>query len=238
MNLSTRFMPRPSAKGGGFSAIAAGGRLGWRSSFHFVTLVFLGVRKVRVTVLTTAILCSTVGRLVAVDPSVEVFTQYTTGTSAPEGDITLLPQLPFRWTVAVNGGYDSNVNTVPEGGGTAFTQANLTLSKDLRTERTQLSIVAVGGVIHYFDRIGGPPTDYTGSVNASIQHNISERLALAASINAAYQAEPEFGTDLGSARRTGITSPPLIPSRRATRCPRACRPTAAISWDWLNMRTN
>ena len=63
-------------------------------------------------------------------------------------------------------------------------------------------MVVNGGVVHYFDRMGNS-TDYTGGINLNLQHNISERLAIAASINAAYQTEPEFATDLGSVRRSG-----------------------------------
>jgi hypothetical protein len=163
----------------------------------------LRIRKLRLALLTTVTLCSTIGRLGAADPLVEVFTEDGAVSSAREGGISLFPQLPFRWSITAGGGYDSNVNTTPEGGGSAFTQGNLAVSKDLRTARTQLSFVGGAGVVHYFDRIGGPPNDYTGSLNVSLQHSVSERLTLAASVNAAYQAEPEFATDLGSTRRNG-----------------------------------
>ena len=204
MNSFTRLMPRPSLEGRGLrSPIAAGERPCRRPPFYVVTLMVLRIRKLGLAALATATLCSTISRLVAADPSVEVFTQNTAGTSTLEGDIGLFPQLPFRWSVMTSGGYDDNVNTIPGGGGSAFSQENLTVSKDLRTVRTQLSIVGGGGVVHYFDRIGGPSNEYTGSLNLFLQHNVSERLTLAASVNAAYQAEPEFATDLGSVRRSG-----------------------------------
>ena len=164
-------------------------------------LIVPGIRKLGLAVLATAALCSTIGCLAAADPSVEVFTEDRTVTGASAGDISLFPQLPFRWSFTTSGGYDDNVNTTPEGAGSAFTQANLTVSKDLRTARTQLSIVAGAGMVHYFDRTGGLPTDYTGSLDLNLQHNVSERLTLAASVNATYQAEPEFATDLGPVRR-------------------------------------
>ena len=218
MNLSPRLMPRPRTEGRGlFSPIAAGERPGWRPLFHVVALMVPGIRKLRLTVLATATLCSTISRLIAADPSVEVFTQDSMGTSAAGGDTILFPQLPFRWSVTAGGGYDDNVNATPGGAGSAFTRANLTVSKDLRTERTQLSIVGGGGVVHYFDRLNGPPTDYTGSLNASLQHNISERFSLAASVTAAYLSEPEFGTDLGSVRRSGnyFTTTDILAARYA-----------------------
>ena len=166
-------------------------------------LIVPGIRKLRFAVLTTATLCTTINRLAAADPSVEVFTEDRTVTSASAGDISLFPQLPFRWSFTASGGYDDNVNSLPQGAGSAFTQANLTVSKDLRTPRTQLRIVGGAGMVHYFDRMDGPPTEYTGSLDVSLQHNVSERLTLGASVNAAYLAEPVFGTDLGPTRRSG-----------------------------------
>jgi hypothetical protein len=164
----------------------------------------LGIRKLGLTALTTATLCSTTSRLVAADPSVEVYTQSSTVTSARGGDISLFPQLPFRWSGTIDVGYDDNVSTTAGGGGSAFTQANLTVAKDLRTARTKLSIELGIGVVYYLDRMdGGRSTEPNGSLKASLQHNVSERLTLAASVDAAYLAEPEFATDLGPAQRRG-----------------------------------
>ena len=166
-------------------------------------LIVPGIRRLCLAVLATAILCCAVRQLSAADPSVEVFTQDSEGSNAEGGDVRLFfPQLPFRWSLTVNGGFDDNVNTAPLGDASPFTQVNVTLSKDLRTARTLLSMVVGGGVIHYFDRMGDS-NDYTGNINLNLQHGISERLALAASIIAAYQTEPQFATDLGSVRRSG-----------------------------------
>ena len=117
MNLSTRLMPRPSAEGRGlFSAIAAGERLGSSPPFHLVTLMVLRIRKLGLTVLTTATLCSTISRLVAADPSVEVFTQDSVVTSTAEGDTNLLAYVP-RFSVSIGSGYDDNVNIGSGGAG-------------------------------------------------------------------------------------------------------------------------
>jgi len=156
-----------------------------------------------VAVVTTILILSCLGSLLGADPSVEVFSEEGAITSVSGEYISLFPQLPFRWTLTTSGGYDDNPDTLPDGAGSMFTQANVTLSKELRTARTQLGLVAGGGVIHYFDRMGGPPTDYTGSINLNLQHQVSERLTLGATVSAAYQAEPEFGTDLGPTRRSG-----------------------------------
>lgn len=205
MNLSTRLTPRPSAEGRGLlSAITAGKRLGASPHFHLPTLL---VRRIRRLGLTTAILCFTITRLVAADPSVEVFTEdsvvteESTVTSAENGVLNLLPQRRLKLSASILNGYDDNVSTSTGGGGSATTQANLTVSKDLATARTQLSIVMRTGVVYYFDRADSRGTDVTGSVRASLRHSVSQRLTLAASIDAAYLTEPQFQTDLEPARR-------------------------------------
>ena len=170
---------------------------------YVAMLILPWIRRLGLGVFATAILCCAVKQLSAADPSVEVFTQDSTGPNGEGGNVGLFfPQLPFRWSLTLNGGFDDNVNTAPLGDASPFTQANVTLSKDLRTARTLLTMVVGGGIIHYFDRIGDS-TDYTGNINLNLQHGVSERLALGASVNAAYQTEPQFATDLGSVRRSG-----------------------------------
>jgi opacity protein-like surface antigen len=215
MSLSTRLMPRPSAEGRGlFSAIATGERLGSSPFFRLVALMVLRIRKLGLTVLATATLCSTISRLVAADPSVEVYTQDSVVTSSTaEADTNLLAYVP-RFSVSIGSGYDDNVNigsgvagpaTKTGSAGSAFTQTHVTLSKDLRMERTQLNIKIGAGVVYYFDR-PGRSTDITGTLDVSLKHNVSERLMLDAIINAAYLTEPDFSTDLGPQRRANYFS--------------------------------
>lgn len=197
MNLSTRLIPRPTVEGRGlFSATTAGERPGPGPRFSLMTLMVLAIRKLGLAVLTTAALCSTIS-LVAADPSVEVFT---------EGGPVTLAEIPLRWSLTTSMGYDTNVNTTSGGAGSALTQASLSVSKDLRTARTQVSVVLAAGVIHYIDRMDGAPNDYTGSIVVSLHHSVSERLTLSAAVNASYLAEPEFATDLGPARRANYFS--------------------------------
>jgi hypothetical protein len=166
----------------------------------------LRIRKLGLTALTAATLCSTISCLVA-DPSVEVFTQDSvvtqdsTATSSGAGGISLLPQRPFRFSATITTGYDDNVGTSTGGAGSATTQADLTVSKDLYTARTQLSITMRTGVVYYYDQTASRGTDVTGSINASLKHSFSARLSLAASIDVAYLKEPEFATALEPARR-------------------------------------
>lgn len=197
MNLSTRLMPRPNADVRGlFSATTAGELVGPGPCFSLIKLMALVIRKLGLTALTTAILCSTIS-LAAADPSVEVFT---------EGGTVTLAEIPLRWSLTTSAGYDTNVSTTSGGAGSALTQANLSVSKDLRTDRTQVSVVLGAGIIHYIDRMDAAPSDYTGSVIISLRHNVSERLTLSAAVNASYLAEPEFSTDLGPSRRANYFS--------------------------------
>jgi opacity protein-like surface antigen len=178
-------------------------------------MIVLRIRKLGRTALATAILCSTISRLIAADPSVEVYTQDSVVTSAEEeetnleGDSTSLPEYIPRFSAKISGGYDDNVNignrsagstTSSGGGGSIFTQTHVTLAKDLRTARTQLDMKISGDVAYYFDR-PGRSTDVTGTLNVSLKHSVSERLKLIAIIDAAYLAEPDFSTDLGPQRR-------------------------------------
>jgi len=204
MNFLTRLAPQPSAEGRpALSTVANGERAG--QSMQTIGKA-LKIRKPAVAILATAIFSiSAISHLFAADPSVEVFTQDRMVADEAYGDVSLLPQFPFRWFVTVNGGYNDNVNATPEGAGSPFSQAYVTLTKDLRTERTQLRMILGGGVTYYFDLMNDS-TDYKGNLNFTVQHNISERLAVAAAINALYTSEPQFGTDLGSVRRTNYFS--------------------------------
>lgn len=189
MNQNTCLVLRYRSKDGLVSKELRGSRLGRRQLTLFLILAI--------------IICFSISRSTkAADASVEVFAEDRTVTNPASEYGTLFPLLPFRWFVTINGGYDDNVNTTPDGGGSAFTQANVTLSKELRTTRTQLSVLLNGGVTYYFDQPGGDSTDYNGSLNLLLQHGISERLSFAAAINAAYRSQPDFTTDLASLRRS------------------------------------
>jgi hypothetical protein len=133
------------------------------------------------------------------EPEEEVTTEYS-GAANGEGVSLKGPSLlPFLITFGVHGGYDSNPRTEPNPVGSWFTQQELTLSYDRSRESTKLSILARGGAVERFSA----NTDANGSLDLSLDHQVSERLTLSAKINAAYRAEPTFATDLGLSRRAG-----------------------------------
>jgi hypothetical protein len=151
--------------------------------------------------LVAATLCSTIDRSAAADPSVELHTQDGTVTSPAGGDTSFFAHPPVQFFFTTSAGYDDNVNTGNGDAGSAFTEVNLTLSKALHTARTELSIVLNTDVTYYFDQIDGSGNNVTGSLDVSLQHNVSDRLTLGVYLDAAYLVEPEFGTDLGPAHR-------------------------------------
>jgi Putative beta-barrel porin 2 len=200
MNLSTRLVPQPSAEVRGLILAVAAGE---RPPLHFVRLMVPRIRKLGLTALVTATLCSPTSHLVAAEPSVEVYTQDSVVTSEGSGTTSLLAYVP-KFSFTVGGGYDDNVNagnggarsaTTTGSAGSAFTQTHMVLSKDLRAARTQIKIKLGGSVVYYFDR-PGRSTDVTGTLDVNLRHSVSERLTLDAIIDAAYLAEPDFSTDL------------------------------------------
>ena len=138
-------------------------------------------------------------RVAGIEPVEDPMTQYS-GAATGEGVSEKGPSLfPFLISFGVHGGYDSNPLTTPDPVGSWFTSEELTLSYDRSRESTKLAILAGGGVVEYFSA----NTDANGFLDLSLDHQVSERLTLSAKINAAYQAEPTFATDLGLNRRAG-----------------------------------
>jgi hypothetical protein len=106
---------------------------------------------------------------------------------------------PFLISFGVHGGYDSNPDTEPDPVGSWFTSQELTLSYDRSRESEKLEILAGLSAIERFSR----NTNVNGFLNLSLDHPVSERLTLSAKVNAAYQQEPDFASDLGLSRRAG-----------------------------------
>jgi hypothetical protein len=138
-------------------------------------------------------------RVAGTEPVEEITTEYS-DTATGEGVSEKGPSLfPFLISFGVHGGYDSNPNTTPDPVGSWFTREELTLSYDRSREATKLAILARGGVVERFSA----NTNANGSLDLSLNHQVSQRLTLSANINAAYQAEPTFASDLGLSRRAG-----------------------------------
>jgi hypothetical protein len=133
-------------------------------------------------------------------PVVQGTAQDTAGASEVTGP-TFLPLVPLQITAGVDIGYDDNVRTGSGAGGGAggggeslFAKENVVLTYERSTQRTQVQLLAVGRFVQFFD-LGTDDKD--GNVTMSLMHNISTRLSLGADVYAAYQTEPDFGSNVG-----------------------------------------
>jgi hypothetical protein len=178
-------LPRRRSRGGSRNSLRARARAGRRLSGLILALTFI-----------TLIHPS---RVAGTEPVEDTSTEYS-GAATGEGVSPKGPSLlPFLITFGVHGGYDSNPRTESDPVGSWFTQQELTLSYERLRESTKLAILARGGAVERFSA----NTDTNGSLDLSLDHQVSERLTLSAKLNAAYQAEPTFATDLGLSRRAG-----------------------------------
>lgn len=116
----------------------------------------------------------------------------------------IFSRVPFRVSVGVRAGYDDNVYTTSvDKHGSGFLNGNIDLNYDFGSARTKLSLDAGIGGTYYFDRPGEQSVDPNLSLGLSLTHRATPRLTLAASVLAAYQAEPSFQFAGTANRRVG-----------------------------------
>jgi Outer membrane protein beta-barrel domain len=115
-----------------------------------------------------------------------------------EAGVSWFPAVPLRITAGVNIGYDDHVTgsstTSSSGQSSSFARENVILTYDRGRERTQLHLIGVGRFAQFFD---AGTDDKDGNVTLSLTHSYSTRLSFYSSIYAAYQTEPDFGSDVG-----------------------------------------
>jgi hypothetical protein len=130
--------------------------------------------------------------------------QYTTATTTTRDLGTgKFWRFPFHISVSLRGGYDDNVLTSSfDRQGSAFTNANIALSYNFGSPRTQISLKTNAGISYYFDR---PGEDYDLSPNLafSLSHKASPRLTLSVVAYATYQSQPDFSITASLNRRSG-----------------------------------
>jgi Putative beta-barrel porin 2 len=131
------------------------------------------------------------------EPSVEVTSEDATSSSADGKGAGLPPRIPFHVTVSVDGGYDDNISTGQDAQGSLFSTENVTLSYDLPTGQTRVHLLASAGYTYYFDASNTRSNDVNTNITLSVAYQSSARLSFAASVNAAYQTEPDFSSDVG-----------------------------------------
>ena len=100
-------------------------------------------------------------------------------------------------TTEVGAGYDDNVGTSANGGGSSFASGNVVVTYNRPTGRTQIHLIGVASYTPYSDAASGPPEDKNLNLTLELTHNISSRLGFYASVFAAYQTEPNFKNNIG-----------------------------------------
>ena len=101
-------------------------------------------------------------------------------------------------TTEVGAGYDDNVGTSANGGGSSFASGNVVVTYNRPTGRTQIHLITVAAYTPYSDSGGsGPQEDKNLNLTLELTHNISSRLGFYASVFAAYQTEPNFKNNVG-----------------------------------------
>lgn len=134
--------------------------------------------------------------------------------SAMGGDSAMIEKLPFKITVDVRGGYDSNpltrsgetlrapgigvvkdpatgkpfVDKVEE---SYFTNASINIAKDFGTPRTRLSLDFTAGITEYWD-LDQDQTDPLLRLGLKLSHKVTPRLDIAANAFVTYQSEPDY----------------------------------------------
>ncbi len=135
----------------------------------------------------------------AEEPVVEIVTDNGTTSSTAGVEEPAQSKFPLLISFGAHAGYDSNFETTSNPVGSWFADQQLTLAYDRTRGPTDLSIVSSIGVVERF----GHGSDENGFLDLSLAHRVSERLTLNARINAAYQSEPNFTTNVGPTRRAG-----------------------------------
>lgn len=136
----------------------------------------------------------------AADPTVDIVTQNGVVSTPGEAPGSGVPSLAYPLiTLGVHAGYDSNSTTTGDGQGSFFTSEQLTLAYDRTRPGTQIRLITGAGLVERF----GEKTDINAYINLSIARQVTPRLTLSGSIDSAYQAEPDFGQNVGPNQRVG-----------------------------------
>ncbi len=111
---------------------------------------------------------------------------------------------PLRISVSVQEGYDDNVYTTHQNPiGSFFTGGSVALDYKFGSARTNLDLQVFGGATYYYFRPLGQTYDINNGLTLNISHQATPRLGFAASVDLAYQSEPNFDTGVGTNRRSG-----------------------------------
>jgi len=109
----------------------------------------------------------------------------------------------LQLSASIDGGYDDNVLTIPNGSPSWFANPNAIVSYQFGSPRLALDLLAHGGIIYYFDHPGGLNYDPVISLEFTLAFKVAPRLTLDFSTSSFYGAQPDITTALSSTRRLG-----------------------------------
>lgn len=109
----------------------------------------------------------------------------------------------FHLSGSVNAGYDDNVNLVPNGSPSWYVNPTANIRYQFGSTRLAMDLLTGGGINYYFDHPGGRDYDPIVYLQFSLAYKVNPRLTLDLAITLAYQAQPEFGSQLSANRFLG-----------------------------------
>ncbi len=116
-------------------------------------------------------------------------------------------QSPFRVSISLRGGYDTNVNTTHfDQQESSFISIGGTLAYNFGDPRTQLSLTMGGGLTYYLNDVrtdNGTNYDANVYLSLSATHKATPRLTFASSLYLSYQTAPDFTVNTITNRRSG-----------------------------------
>ncbi|HSS99065.1 MAG TPA: hypothetical protein VLK33_18645 [Terriglobales bacterium] len=117
------------------------------------------------------------------------------------GGMSLLTKLPVHLSLFTQDGYDNNSSLSSTGTGSWFTRDGLKVFYNLPSQRTHLDTHAGADFTYYPDRTSGKSSDINSYLDIRLNHPVSTRLKLTASVDARYRTEPDFSTNVGVANQ-------------------------------------
>jgi hypothetical protein len=134
----------------------------------------------------------------------EVSTTSEAVPGATDSALSLVSRVPFKFSISVDAGYDTNVNNAnssSDGSGYGLVRADL--SYDGGTQRTHFTLTIGADLTYYFQGAADPNPETNTRVHFTLRHSVDSRLSLLATLDAEYRAEPDFSQDVGPNRRSG-----------------------------------
>ncbi len=125
------------------------------------------------------------------------------GSDGSGGGLGIFARKPFKMSVSLRQGYDSNPNTLSSGAeGSLYSNVGAGVNYSFGSPRLQLGASLSGGATFYYNR-GDDPIDYNGNISLSAKYRATPRLNLSLSTSTAYLSQPDIAQIGGTNRQDG-----------------------------------